>query len=1131
MLIVRIASRTYLTLICFCAITMQLPAQLIDSPLSSGQWAKFSVEKNGVYKIDYTLLKESGLNVDNLDPRNIRIFGNGSGMLPQANSSDRIGHLTELAITVEGEADGVFDQGDFIMFYGEGPDNYYYDLQKEIFNYENHLYSDKNFYFLTFSSQPGKRMANTENIEGVYPIINTYNDFIFHELENHNELKSGRQWFGEKFDVTTSLSLKFDKPGITPNSSMKIISGVMSQNFNPASFNLSLNGVNILDQPIDPIANTQYGIKGRLVIDTVVSNANTLNAPSNVTQDFTYRYTKGSSGRSIGYLDFILVSLERNLEANEEQVAFRSSSSLLNLISTFEINSVADQTSIWNVTDPFNASVQLFQKNNNKLSFSTSTNELKNFLVFGANPLIPKFEKTVPNQNLRNGSSPELLIVTHPDLRAEANRLAAHRQSFNGISSLVVTQEEVFNEFSGGKQDPTAIRDFSLHLFGKGLKHLLLFGRGSYDFKDRVNKNTNLVPTYESRNSLSPLETYSSDDYFGFLELSEGEWQENPATNHTLDIGVGRLPVKSAEEASTVVDKLIGYDTNSKSFGPWRKEIVFVADDGDFNIHQGDADQLARDIEAGQAQFDTKKIYLDAFRQISRPSGQISPDARKALLKKLNQGALIINFTGHGSERVWVQEQILDVELLEEWNNPIVFPLMVTATCEFGRHDDPAQISSSELSLIKKNGGPIGYVTASRPVNAASNAFLNGAFYDALMVKENGKYRDLGTVFKDTKNNSLNGVANRNFSLLGDPSMKLAIPDNEVVATKITTALGSDTLKALSRILIEGEIQTGGIKNTAFNGSVRVMLKDKEFSFKTLGDENPVFTYKERSNTLFNGEATVANGEFQIEFILPKNIAYQVGAGKLSLYAKTANNTQDAMGGTIEFNIGESEVDDGSDKTPPEIKLFIGDTTFINGGIASPSTSLVARLSDKSGINIPNYGIGNNLIGILDGDQTFELGEYYLADIDDFTRGTITFPLENLAPGKHTIEVRAWDVYNNGTSESIHFVVTGDNQLTIEQLINYPNPFSEITNFQFTHNRTGEELEVYVMVFDLSGKPMSSMYYEIENSQYMVTLPEWDGTNTTGTKLGNGIYLLRVEVRSQLDGSKNERISKLIILN
>lgn len=377
----------------------------------------------------------------------------------------------------------------------------------------------------------------------------------------------------------------------------------------------------------------------------------------------------------------------------------------------------------------------------------------------------------------------------------------------------------------------------------------------------------------------------------------------------------------------------------------------------------------------------------------------------------------------------------------------------------------------------------------------------------------------------------MNGVSNRNFSLLGDPSMLLAMPNDEIVATRISTATGSDTLKALSRIIIEGEIQTQGIKNVGFNGVVTVTLKDKEFDFNTLGDENPVFTYQERSNTLFRGEATVSNGAFQLEFILPKNIAYQVGYGKLSMYAKNNTNNSDAIGGAINFKIGESEIDDGSDTTSPEIKLYMGDTTFINGGITSSSTQLVARLSDTSGINIANYGIGNNLIAILDDDQVFEVGEYYLADQDDFTKGTIIFPIENLEPGRHTIELKAWDVYNNPSSGRVDFVVTDGTQIAIQKLYNYPNPFSNNTTIQFEHNRAGDDLEVFATIVDTSGQTMHIINYKVPSSQYLVTLPEWDGTNTSGTKLGNGLYLLRLVVRSLLDGSKNEQFSKLIILN
>ncbi len=1102
------------------------------SPLQNGKWAKFAVSEDGIYKIDATLLRSSGFDPNSIDPRNISIYSNGTGMLPQANDAPRINKLREISIKVIGESDGAFNPNDYILFFGQNPDTHYYNVQKDIFYYENNLYSDKNYYYLTVSGQAGKRMGENQDLGGAFPVVNTFNDFVYHEVEKYNELKSGRDWFGEQFDLTTELTLKFDIEGIVNSSAIKIVSRVMAQSFNPASFQLSINNANVLTQPIAAIANTQYGIKGRLVADTIALSASSVNAASGITQTFAYKYNKGSTGRSIGYLDHLLVNVERNLKLYGNQTLFRSAASLTNTESTFEIDALSANALIWDVTDPFDIKNQSFQLVGSKGVFSTSTSQLKTFLVTSGNNIkSPIFDKVVPSQNLHGGLSTDLLIVTHPDFKSEAMRLANHRQSHNGLKVLAVTPEEIYNDYSGGKQDPAAIRDFAKELYSNGLDNILLFGRCSYDFKNRVNKNTNFVPTYESRNSLSPLETYSSDDYFAFLESNEGEWIENSSGDHTLDVGVGRLPVKTLQEAKAVVDKLINYDINPKAFGPWRKEILFVADDGDFNLHQSDADKLAKDIEAGYSQFNTQKLYLDAFKQISRPSGQISPDARNALRNTLKKGTLIVNFTGHGSEKIWLQERILDEELISEWSNKNIFPLLVTATCEFGRHDDPGQISSSELALTKPDGGAIGLVTAARPVNAATNAFLNKAFYESLFIKQNGEFRDLGAIFRETKNNSANGVSNRNFSLLGDPSMKLAMANNEILVTNISTADGSDTLKALSKVHIEGEIITNGIKNENFNGVLNATLKDKEFSFNTLGDENPIFTYKNRSNKLFRGEATITNGHFQLEFILPKNIAYQVGVGKLSLYASNNDKSKDAIGGDISFKIGESEIDDGSDSSPPLISLYLGDTTFVNGGIISSSTQVFARISDDSGVNIANYGIGNSLTVVLDDDQVFEVGDYFTSDIDSPASGTLTYPLENLVPGKHTIVLKAWDVHNNPATAKVNFVVTDGSQIVMENLINYPNPFSDFTTIQFAHNRAGDDLEVFASIVDLSGQPVSRMTYLFPASQYMVTLPQWDGTNSTGTKLSNGIYLLRVCVRSLLDGSKNERISKLIILN
>lgn len=1111
------------------AFPLTLQGQALPSPLSSGTWAKFSVTADGLYKIDFNQLQAAGFNPGTIDPAKIRLFGNGNGMLPQANSAERTNRLQEIAIAVVGGSDGTFNSQDYILFFGQGPDRQYYNLQKEIFYYEHHLYEDKNYYFLTISNKEGKRVTIVENLAGSHPVINTYNDFIYHELESHNELKSGRQWFGERFDFTTERTLKFTLPGIAANSTIKVVSQVMAQTFEPASFNLFLNGILLKEQTIATIPNTQYGIKGRLTTDTLLTNAATVNAANTTEQAFKYQYNKGTSGKSVGFLDFMLVSFIRKLEVYENKTIFRAANSLTNSTSTFEVGAFPSDGVIWEITDPFDCKIQAFQITAGKASFSTQTSELKTFIAASSFPLA-QWEENVANQDLHGNAPAELLIVAHPSLLSEANRLAAHRQQKNGIATLVVTTTEIFNDFSGGKQDPTAIRDFAKSLY-PGLNNILLFGRASYDFKNRVNKNTNLVPTYESRNSLSPLDTYSSDDYFAFFEPEEGEWKESFSVSHTLEVGVGRLPVKTKEEASIVVDKLIAYDHNPKALGDWRKEILFVADDGDFNLHQRDADKLATDIETDHAYFNTQKIYVDAFEQITRPSGQTSPEARTALGKVLKKGALIVNFTGHGSERVWLAEKLMDEELIEEWKNDVVYPFLVTATCEFGRHDDPAQISSSELAIIKKNGGTIGLVTATRPVSSSTNAFLNKSFYEALFKKENGKFRDMGTVFKDTKNKSVTGVSNRNFAFLGDPSMHLAMAPDEIVTTSITTQAGSDTLKALSKVIIKGEIHAGGEKDAGFNGTLTATLKDRELVLETLGDENPVFQFKDRINSLFRGDASVINGSFELAFIVPKNIAPEIGFGKLSLYAKEDNLQRDAIGGEVNFKIGSNEADDGSDKTPPLVRVFIGDTTFINGGIASSNTQLIALFSDKSGINISNFNFGQGIAATLDDSQIFEVRDYYIATKDDFTRGTLVFPLEGLSPGKHRIQLVARDVFNNTATVDVDFVVPQDQGLVIGQLLNYPNPFSNTTTIQFEHNRPGEDIVVSVAIVDITGQVVNTMNLEVFSSQFLVTLPEWDGTNSFGAKLNNGIYLLRLSVRSQVDGSKNEQLSKIIILN
>jgi hypothetical protein len=1109
-----------------------------SSVLNSGAWYKMAVKQHGVYKITHSNLKSMGFDPAKLDPKKIKIYGNEGGMLPQPNNVARPVDLTELSIFVQGESDGIFHSQDYILFFAQGAHKHFFDTNSETFFYEKNLYANENYYFITIGETNGKRIASTATIPGTFPIVNEFDNFIYHELDVYSELKSGREWFGERFETTLTRTFELPLKNVIPNSQVKVISDVVAQSYLGSSFTLSLNSLILGDQFVSAIPNTQYGIKGRHKRDTFLVNATAASMIGKSSHNLTYQYNKASSGKSVGFLDYFIVHIKQKLHLTETQLNFRSQASLQNSISNFQIENSSAQHTVWSVTNPYSPTIIPSQFSNGITSFNSPSNALQEFVVFN-NTLSPTLVGKVFNQNLRGSTTPALLIVTHPDFKEEAIRLANHRNSYSGLSTLVATTNEIYNEFSSGRQDVTAIRDFTKYLFDKNptaLKALLLFGKTSYDYKNLTINNRIFVPTYESRNSLHPLLTYSSDDYFAFLEESEGSWFEEPAETHSMDIGVGRLPVKTKAEAKTVVDKIITYDTDLKSTGPWRKTITFVADDGNVadgftSIHQAQANTLAEFIESSSPSFDPKKIFIGTYAKTVGPSGETIPQANQDIVKAFNEGSLIINFTGHGSERVWCDERIFDEVAITKLENKL-FPFLVTATCEFGRQDDPVLISSAELCVLQKNGGAIGLVTTARPVNSSTNFSLNEAFYQAFLQTNNNNYQTIGEIFRQTKNNSISGVSNRNFSLIGDPSLTLLLPERTVKINQVTTQDGSSTLKALSTVTVKGEIQNfTNSKDLSFEGILTATLFDKQTNFVTIGRNNPPYNFKQWYNALFRGQTLVKNGEFEFQFILPKNIAYQINEGKLSLYAHHSLLKIDATGASKNFNIGSSEDVFEIDNDSPLISLFIGDTTFANGGIANPNTKLIAKLSDKSGLNISGYGIGNSMIGLLDEEETFILNDYYLADVDNYQKGTITYPLNNLSPGQHSITVKVWDTHNNPAQQTINFMVTDGESLVIEEFLNYPNPFTVSSKLYFNHNRSGDDLEGTILIYNRTGEVIYESEWIVPNSPYKVDLLDISRSNGVFKNLSSGLYFARLIVRSLSNGSKNEQVTKLIIPN
>ncbi len=1105
-----------------------------NSVLAKGDWIKIGVTSSGIHKIEANFLQKSGLNLAQINPQNIKIYGNGGRMLPQANNTPRAIDLIENAISIEGEADGRFDNQDFILFYGQSPHNISYDSLVKSFKHQFNIYSDTTFYFLTVSDTKGLRIKDQNSISATQEIT-TFDDYDFHEIDRKNLLAqapfagSGREWVGEEFFNSNENIFTFNFSGIQLKTVLKITASVAAQAFKQTEFIVKANGQNVGSLTLDKILEVQqdgtnrYEVKGSTNTQTFTVNADNFTNATDLKVGFTYDSNTLTSG--VGYLNYVGVQVVRNLKLYENQTIFRSLESLKYPLSKFILNESSTNLKIWDVTNPQQVQNQLYIAQNQKLNFGVNTSTLKEFIVFNSNNfLAPVSAQKINNQNLHNAEIPDLLIVTSEILRKQANRLADFRRQNDKLTVQVVSTQEIYNEFSSGKQDVTAIRDFAKFLYDRNslkMKYLLLFGDACYDYKKRINIVENetkeiYIPTYESRESLNPIDSYNSDDYFGFLENSEGEWIENSAGNHTLEIGIGRLPVKNVQEAKDVVDKLIYYSSSKNTLGNWRSKVVFVADNGDGNIHQEDADTFAKRINVQNPDYQTNKIYVDAFPLIISPDLQRSPEAKKILIQTLQQGVLIMNYNGHGSEDGLTDEQILRDGDIQSFTNFNTMPLMLTATCQFGRFDYPNKVSGAEVAILNPKGGAIALLTTTRPVYQNTNFVINKAFYESVFKPINGKMPRLGDVMIYTKNNSLQGVINRNFSLLGDPSMRLLYPENEAVITKINnkSIAKNDTLKALSKVILEGEIQQFGtqIKANNFNGIAQITVYDKLKNLQTLGNFGGKFAYQQYQNILFEGKVKVQNGSFTSTFIVPKDINYQYGEGKIFVYAQTTDATSDALGSSKPI-VGGANNQNLTDNQPPNVNLYLNDETFVDNGETNDNPIFIAKLFDENGINIASDGLGHEMILTVDDTTKISLNQYFTSKLDDYKSGEIRYNLKNLSKGQHQLKLKIWDNYNNSTETSLQFRVIINQNNLLNNVFCYPNPFNQTTNFSFEHERVGDDINITIEIFDSYGrliKQFSENVYKIDSPYNKIS---WNILEDS-TPIVTGNYFYRIFAKS-----------------
>ena len=868
-----------------CAQSPVLSSQ--SSILSDGNWLRFGITETGIHKLDRNTLEASGFSGD-LTSDNIQLYGNGfRGVLPQSNAEERPTDLVEMAIFIQDNGDETFDQGDFILFYGIGPDKE--SWTQDGFDYEKNIYSDTSYYFLRTDGDNGKRIENQSSISGVASLtVNSFDDFIVFEEDENNLISSGRGWYGETLSSGESQNFVHEIDGLSSDINMTL--NVLSQSSESATFSITsddslIDSINLASVPDGP--GTIYSIKARQQSSNFIFTTD----PS---FDLSINFNGNSSGER-GFLDFYYLTFQRALRLYTNETDFRWIGDPGALI-RYEVENSSSAT-IWDVSLPTNVINQNFSLEGSTAIFQSQSSSVNEFVVFEGNDFpTPFIFGEVLNQNIRGLTSVDGIIVSYPDFLNQAERLAQFHRQHDGMNITVVTPRQIYNEFSSGRQDVSAIRDYARYVYetGGNLKYLLLFGDCSYDYKDRINRNTNFVPTYESRESFHPIFSYSSDDYFGFFDEDEGEWLETISGDHTLEIGVGRLPAKSIEEAEILVDKIIYYSTSPNTLGKWRSEITYVGDDGDSNVHARHVEELSELIDTTYAQYNIGKVLLDAFSQDASGSSERSPSASAALKTRIKNGTFSVNFIGHGNERLWMEEEILTTAGIEELTNRNNLPIFVTATCEFGRYDDPIQISGAERMLLLERGGGIALLTTSRPVFASTNFSLNQAFHENIFRRESGQNLRLGDVIRFTKNEGLEGPVNRNFTLLGDPMMMPAHPKLDIELNEFTSEI--DTLSALEEVTITGEIQENGTLKSDFNGRLVAGVFDVKQDFRTLGQESVPYTYTLRTNALFRGEASVTGGEFTFSFVVPKNISYQFQKGKISLYAWDESLNIDAGG-------------------------------------------------------------------------------------------------------------------------------------------------------------------------------------------------------------------------------------------
>lgn len=1091
--------------------------QASHSALSEGDWWRLSIESEGIYRL-------SGGDISGMrgcSIADIMVCGSIGGPLNAMNGLPRPNDMEEIAIeTHDEDGDGIFDEEDYILFHATGPDRWEYDNESGRFCHTRHPYATSNHVFISHRTGNHRRIAQAETLTPTGSIETTAHSLRVHDVDKVNTHHSGQIWVGEKFtsnnrEQTITLALPSARSGQT---TVRYALAAISTTMN--SFSVTIGGQSQNHSLGDYKPYGVYNV--------------TLPSSSNSTVIANIQFQPGQS-MATGYLDYIEVDAEVALQAvsGAEFYGIYPNGDT----KSYSVSGATSATKIWDITDYNSVRQQPVSLAGSTLTFTAHRDSARRFAIFKNSDAkrITSIEK-IANQDIHGATLPDMAIVCHPLLKSAADRLATIHSIHDQMEVLVVTQDEVFNEFSSGQKDPIAIREMLRHFrkrateeTGREVSHLLLFGKGTFDNKDILENSLPTVVTYQTEKSFDDDGiSITTDDIFAYLD--DGE---DLAVGNTMDVAVGRLPAKSIEEANHLIDKIERYITKadltqSDIRGDWRNSIALLADDadpscvGDTNFTTS-SEYLSNNIMAMLPQMNIDKLYADAYIQQSGADGSFYPDVNNALQKRMDYGCLLLNYIGHGSSQYIGTERFMTKLNISNYKNLDRLPYFVTSTCTFGRHDDPDETCGAEEFVLAEGGG-IACLAATRPISHIK-AVNNDMVMYALDISNT-----IGESVRKAKNRRHTTQA---LTLMGDPAIRLSIPSNKAVVTKINNkevdGTHNDTALVLSTVSVEGEIRDlDGVLVSDFDGDLFPEVYDRAKEAHTLANDNEgcEIAFTQQNSLIYRGHTSVHNGHFEFHFTVPRDVPYRFDLSRISLYAKSA--TEDASGAYTHLMLGGYDENADLREVRPDLRLYLNDTNFRNGGITDANPILLVLLHDSVGINAVGSGLGHDMTAIIDGNNnnTIILNDLYETDITDELKGTVRYTLSGLTKGRHTIAVRVWNIFNYSSNAELTFYVQDDSTKT--DFVAYPTPAKSHVKVTMEHNIQADIKSAALYIYDMQGRLVRSFTPTVAEKSYVVGPVDWDLTTGAGARVSPGIYIGRFEVTTT-DGEKLREQGKIVI--